>query len=108
MLYKAYVLPNLEYCSPLLLGTNKTLKSAYLSVIIENRTTDWKIRFLLNFTQRTPLVSYFQKYDRKVPAPFVFEKSRNTGIYGFRPYIRLVKTQIFEAFVTITLQFYYT
>ena len=25
MLYKAYILPHLEYCSPLLLGINKTL-----------------------------------------------------------------------------------
>ena len=25
MLYKAYILPHIEYCSPLLLGINKTL-----------------------------------------------------------------------------------
>ena len=27
MLYKAYILPHLEYCSPLLLGINKTLNN---------------------------------------------------------------------------------
>ena len=27
MLYKAYILPHLEYCSPLLLGINKSLNN---------------------------------------------------------------------------------
>ena len=31
-LYKAYILPHLEYCSPLLLGINKTLSSKLESV----------------------------------------------------------------------------
>ena len=31
MLYKAYILPHLEYCSPLLLGINKTLNKKLAS-----------------------------------------------------------------------------
>ena len=43
MLYKAYILPHLEYCSPLLLGINKTLNKKLESA------NYYALEFLLNF-----------------------------------------------------------
>ena len=43
MLYKAYVLPHLEYCSPLLLGINKTVNEKLESA------NYYALRALLNF-----------------------------------------------------------
>ena len=43
MLYKAYILPHLEYCSPLLLGINKTLNKKLESA------NYYALKFLLNF-----------------------------------------------------------
>ena len=41
-LYKAYVLPHLEYCCPLLLGISKVLKNSI------ERTNYYAIKILLN------------------------------------------------------------
>ena len=43
MLYKAYILPHLEYCSPLLLGINKTLNEKLESA------NHYALKALLNF-----------------------------------------------------------
>ena len=43
MLYEAYILPHLEYCSPLLLGINKTLNKKLESA------NYYALKFLLNF-----------------------------------------------------------
>ena len=43
MLYKAYILPHLEYCSPLLLGINKTLNKKLESA------NYYALKALLNF-----------------------------------------------------------
>ena len=43
MLYKAYILPHLEYCSPLLLGINKTLNKKVESA------NYYALKALLNF-----------------------------------------------------------
>lgn len=43
MLYKAYILPHLEYCSPLLLGINKTLNKRLESA------NYYALKVLLNF-----------------------------------------------------------
>jgi len=41
-LYKAYVLPRIEYCCPLLLGISKSLKNTI------ERANHWAIKSLLN------------------------------------------------------------
>ena len=43
MLYKTYILPHLEYCSPLLLGINKTLNEKLESA------NHYALKALLNF-----------------------------------------------------------
>ena len=39
MLYKAYILPRVEYCSKLLLGINKTLNKKLESAILKYRNS---------------------------------------------------------------------
>ena len=44
--YKAYVLPHLEYCCPLLLGISKALNNNI------ERTNHWAIKTLLTFAKQ--------------------------------------------------------
>ena len=41
ILYKAYILPHLEYCSPLLLGINKTLNKKFEAVLNFGNSLDY-------------------------------------------------------------------
>ena len=61
LLYKAYIIPNLEYCSPLMIGIGKTLNKKMESINF------YALRTLLGIKNDTDYESVLQMADMRSP-----------------------------------------